>query len=112
MIWSTIFVVVGENIRKNDLSCDHHNSIGLKSGEYGDKHITEAPTASIIGTIESSLCADKLSITTTAPDHNSGTRNFSINTSKALPSIELFIVINATTFLILIAPITVTFDPR
>ena len=68
-----------------------------------------APTASIIGTIESSLCAD-ISITTTAPDHN-GTKNFSTNTTKALPSIELFIVINATTFLILIAPITVTFAP-
>ena len=66
--------------------------------------------------------------TSTAPDHNSGTKNFSINISKALPSIELFIVINAITFLtlrlrsglklseaealILIAPITVTFDPR
>ncbi len=86
--------------------------MGLKSGEYGDKHITEAPTDSIIGTIESSLCADKLSMTTTAPDHNSGTKNFSTNTSNAVPSIELFIVINATTFLILIAPITVTFEPR
>lgn len=86
--------------------------MGLKSGEYGDKHRTEAPTDSIIGTIESSLCADKLSITTTAPDHNSGTKNFSTNTSNAVPSIELFIVINATTLLILIAPITVTFEPR
>ncbi len=70
-----------------------------------------APTASIIGTIESNLCADKLSITTTAPDHNSGTKSFSTNTTKALLSIESFIVINATTFLILIAPITVTFAP-
>jgi hypothetical protein len=42
-------VVVGENIRKKDLSCDHHNSIGLKSGEYGERKRTEAPTASIIG---------------------------------------------------------------
>ena len=69
-----------------------------------------APTASIIGTTESSLCADKLSITTTAPDHKCGTKNFRANTTKALPSIELFMVI-ATTFLILIAPITVTFAP-
>lgn len=49
---------------------------------------------------------------TAAPDHNSGTQNLSTNTSKALPSIELFIVINATIFSILIAPIAVTFDPR
>lgn len=112
MILSTICVVVGAKLRKKDLSCDHHSSIGLKSGEYGDKQITEAPTASIIGTIKSSLCADKLSITTTAPDQSFSTKNFSINTTKAWASIELFIVINATTFLILIAPITVTFAPR
>jgi hypothetical protein len=54
---STNLVVVGENCRNKDLSCDHHNSIGLKSGEYGDKHKIEAPTASIIGLIESTLCA-------------------------------------------------------
>ena len=62
MTVSTISVVVGAKLRKKDLSCDHHSSIGLKSGEYKDKQITFAPTASIIGTIESSLCADKLSI--------------------------------------------------
>ncbi len=73
---STFLVVVGENCRNKDLSCDHHNSIGLKSGEYGDKHKIEAPTASIIGLIESTLCAGKLSITTTAPDHNCGTKHF------------------------------------
>ena len=72
---STILVVVGENRRNKDLNCDH-NSIGLKSGEYGDKHKIEAPTASIIGLIEASLCADKLSITTTAPNHNCGTKYF------------------------------------
>ena len=109
---STILVVVGENCRNKDLSCDHHNSIGLKSGEYGDKHKIEAPTDSIIDVIESALCAGKLSITTTAPDHNCGTKHFSINTSNALPSIELSIVMSATTRLILIAPITVTFFPR
>ncbi|MHC5719071.1 MAG: hypothetical protein ACYTX0_45150, partial [Nostoc sp.] len=102
---------VNDCVRKKYLSCDQHNSIGLKSGEYEDKLRTEAPTASIIGTIEPRLCADKLSITTTAPVHNCGTKNFSINTSNALPSIESFIVINATTLLILMAPITVTFEP-
>ncbi|MEG3905756.1 MULTISPECIES: hypothetical protein [unclassified Microcoleus] len=40
---STILVVVGENWINKDLSCDHHNLIGLKSGEYGDKHKIEAP---------------------------------------------------------------------
>ena len=44
MILSIIEVVVGENIRKKDLSCDHQSSIGLKSGEYGDKQTTVAPT--------------------------------------------------------------------
>jgi len=109
---STILVVVGENCRNKDLSCDHHNSIGLKSGEYGDKHKIEAPTASIIGLIESTLCAGKLSIITTAPEHNCGTKHFSINTSNAWLSIELSIVIKATTRLRLIAPITVSFLPR
>jgi hypothetical protein len=94
---SIILVVVGENCRNKDLSCDHHNSIGLKSGEYGDKHKIEAATTTIIGLIEASLCAGKLSITTTAGDHNCGAKHFSINTSNALPSIELSIVMSATT---------------
>jgi hypothetical protein len=38
---STISVVVGAKVRKKDLSCDHHNSIGLKSGEYGDRHLPQ-----------------------------------------------------------------------
>ena len=80
------------NIRKKDLSCDHQSSMGLKSGEYGDKQITLAPQASIIGTIDANLWAGKLSITTTAPFHNSGHKNFSINTANARPSIESFIV--------------------
>jgi hypothetical protein len=70
IIVSIIEVVAGLNLRKKDLSCDHQSSIGLKSGEYGDKQITLAPTASIIGTIDASLWAGKLSITTTAPPHN------------------------------------------
>ncbi len=109
---STILVVVGENWINKDLSCDHHNSIGLKSGEYGDKHKIEAPTASILGLIEASLCAGKLSITTTAPDHNCGANHFSINTSNAWLSIDLSMVINATTCVRLIVPITVTLLPR
>ena len=70
MIPSIIDVVVGAKLRKKDLSCDHQSSIGLKSGEYGDKQITLAPTDSIIGAIDASLWAGKLSITTTAPSHN------------------------------------------
>jgi hypothetical protein len=77
-------VLVGENWINKDLSCDHHNSIGLKSGEYGDKHKIEAPTASIIGLIESTLCAGKLSITTTAGDHNCGTKHFKGKDLKCL----------------------------
>ena len=66
---STILVVVGENCRNKDLSCDHHNSIGLKSGEYGDKHKIKAPTALIYGlNWIYFMRAGKLSITTTAPD--------------------------------------------
>jgi hypothetical protein len=63
-------VVFGANIRKKDFSCDHQSSIGLKSGEYGDKQIILAPTDSIIGLIDANLWAGKLSITTTAPSHN------------------------------------------
>ncbi|MEG4137764.1 hypothetical protein QUA30_22430, partial [Microcoleus sp. Pol14C2] len=55
IIVSTLLVVVGENWINKNLSCDHHNSIGLKSGEYGDKHKIEAPTDSIIDVIESTL---------------------------------------------------------
>ncbi len=58
--------VVGANLRKKAFSWDHHSSIGLKSGEYGDKLITLAPTDSIMGTIYATLRAGKLSITTTA----------------------------------------------
>jgi hypothetical protein len=45
-------------------------SIGLKSGEYGDKQIILAPTDSIMGFIDANLWAGKLSITTTALFHN------------------------------------------
>ena len=112
IIVSIIDVVVGASFRKKDLSCDHHSSIGLKSGEYGDKQITLAPTASIIGAIEASLWAGKLSMTTTAPAHNLGHKNFSINSANACPSIASFMVINAKTWLRLIAPIAVTLVPR
>ena len=44
MTVSTISVIVGAKLRKKDLSCDHHNLIGLKSGEYGDKQRSFAPT--------------------------------------------------------------------
>ena len=47
--------VVGANLRKKAFSWDHHSSIGLKSGEYGDKLITLAPTDSIRGTIDATL---------------------------------------------------------
>jgi hypothetical protein len=33
IILSMIAEVLGTNLRKKDLSCDHHISIGLKSGE-------------------------------------------------------------------------------
>ena len=33
IILSIIAEVLGANLRNNDLSCDHHISIGLKSGE-------------------------------------------------------------------------------
>ena len=52
---STILVVLGENWRKKDLSCDHHNSIGLKSGEQGDKFSKLAPAACINGSIVPNL---------------------------------------------------------
>ncbi len=70
IIRSIMDEVVGANIRKKDLSCDHQSSMGLKSGEYGDKQITLAPTSVIIGKIDASLGTGKLSITTTAPAHN------------------------------------------
>ncbi len=55
MLLSIIAGVLGANLRKNDLSCEHHISIGLKSGDEGNKQITLAPTLSISGTIEVSL---------------------------------------------------------
>ena len=70
MSLSIISVVFGAKPWKKDLICDNHNSIGSKLGEYGDQQRTFAPTASIISSIDASLCAGKLSITTTAPDHN------------------------------------------
>ena len=62
---STISVVVEAKLRKKDLSCDHHNSMELKSGEYGDKQINFAPTTAIIGLLDRSLWAGKLSLHTT-----------------------------------------------
>ena len=64
---STILVVVGENLRKKALSCDHQNSLGLESGEYGDKFRILAPVAWINGSITANLWAGRLSITMTAP---------------------------------------------
>jgi hypothetical protein len=70
IILSIISGVVGANRSQKDFSCDYHSSMGLKSGEYGDKQMTIAPTDSIRGTIDRTLCAGKLSITTTAHGHN------------------------------------------
>jgi hypothetical protein len=47
--------VVGAILRKKAFSWDHHSSIGLKSGEYGDQLIALAPTDSIRGTIDATL---------------------------------------------------------
>jgi hypothetical protein len=69
MSLSIISVVFGAKPRQKDLSCDQHNSIGLKSGEDGDKQRTFAPTALIMGSIDASLSAG-ISITTTTFDHN------------------------------------------
>ncbi len=82
MILSTISAVVGEKFRKKDFNCDHHNSIGCVSGEYGDKFRTLAPTDSILCSIDASLCGAYISITTTAPGHNSGSKKCSINTRE------------------------------
>jgi hypothetical protein len=110
--WLNPYKGIGFRLVVTPPGCDHNNSIGLKSGEYGDKLIILAPTASIVGRIEAILSAGRLSITTTVPTHIFSTNNFSINTSNALPCLQSFIVINATTFLILIAPIAVIFAPR
>ena len=55
IILSIMDVVVGANIRKKDFSCDYQSSIGLKSGEYGDKQIILAPTDSMIDLIDANL---------------------------------------------------------
>ena len=49
---------------------------------------------------------------TTAPSHSCGSKHFSTKTWNALPFIEPFNVITANTLFKLIAPITVTFEPR
>ena len=103
---------VGEKLRQKYFNCDHHNSVGLKSGEYGDKFRTLYPTDAIICSIDASLCAGKLSITTTAPGHNYGSKKCSINTLNAMLAIELFIVINPTTSLILTAHNRICYSTR
>ncbi|MFM6073399.1 MAG: type II toxin-antitoxin system VapC family toxin, partial [Dolichospermum sp.] len=58
MILSTISVVVGEKVRKKDLSCDHHNSIGLKSGEL----MTENDNIEFVGFINETIAIEAAQI--------------------------------------------------
>lgn len=58
------------------------SSIGFRSGEYGGRYSNSAPADSINSRTRSPLWLDRLSITTTSPGRNSGTRTCSTNASK------------------------------
>ena len=60
--------------RNDVLSLDQHASIGDRSGEYDGKYSTRAPRPAIASTMPDTLCARRLSITTTSPGLNVGPR--------------------------------------
>lgn len=68
------------------LTFDQKFSIGEKSGEYGGKKTSRAPTASINGRTAAAWWMEQLSITTQAPSHNLGTSRVATNASKVSPS--------------------------
>ena len=109
--FSTICTLLGMNLLSNAFSSHHKCSIGLNSGEYGDKYTTLAPTPSIISSTPSTLCTLRLSIPTTAPFHNFGASSSCTNFKNSSPFIDFTIVFIAITFFWLIAPITVTLLP-
>ena len=59
--------VRAERARRNSLTLDQQFSIGEKSGEYGDKYTTVAPTPSITSRTPATLWAGRLSITRASP---------------------------------------------
>ena len=61
------------------------SSIGFKSGEYGGRSRTLAPTASMASTTPLTLWLDRLSITTMSPAVNSRTRCCSTHALKTCP---------------------------
>src|SRR6476469_5386576 len=110
--FSTICILLGTNLLSHAFNSHHKCSIGLNSGEYGDKYTTLAPTASIISSTPSTLCTFKLSMTNTAPFHNLGTSCSCTNFLNSSPFRDFSIVFMAITFFWLIAPTTVTLFPR
>jgi len=78
---------------KNSFTFDHIFSIGFKSGEYGGRNRTSAPTEWIKSRASLSLCADRLSITTMSPGLSVGSRTcrtYSRNTSPVVaPSMAM-----------------------
>ena len=76
-------VVVGENWRKKPFSCDHHNSLELKFGEYDDKLRIVAPFP-FESRVQSPPAYGQgdYQLTSTAPSHKFGTKKCSIDLSN------------------------------
>lgn len=73
-------------VRRTVLTFDQQSSIGFKSGEYGGKNSSRAPTDSINCRMRGALCDDKLSISTISPRRKVGSSTRAMYTSKAFPS--------------------------
>ena len=80
-------IVRSEALRRSALSFENIISMGLRSGEYGGKYISFAPTASIAFFTPLTLWAGRLSIMTTSPRARVGARNCSTYALNAGPFI-------------------------
>lgn len=71
-------------LRNRVFSFENAFSMGLKSGLYGGRYSSLAPTLSIISRTLGPLWLDRLSMTMTSPGRSSGSNTFSTYVSKMM----------------------------
>ena len=101
-------MVRSDNALNPSLALENIFSIGLKSGLYGGRSRTLAPTFSTALMTAFDLCADKLSIMMTSPSDKVGTSSCSMYDSKHSRSIALSKTAQAETPPIRIAAVNVS----
>lgn len=85
--FSSVSLVLALAALRNCLTLDHIFSIGFKSGEYGGRNRTLAPTVSMRSITACLLCDERLSMTTISPGLSAGQRTSRVYTSNTSPEV-------------------------